>query len=334
VSVYRSLAEIPADAPASAVAIGKFDGVHGGHRAVLAALVADARERGLRAVVVTFDRNPLALLAPERSPASLVGLDQKLELLQQTGVDDVLVLAFDAALAALTPREFATSVLRDALNARLVLVGEDFRFGVRGSGDVDVLRELGAELGWEVDAVGDVVDPTGARASSSSIRDALTDGDIELATAMLGRPPRVRGRIVRGFQRGRELGYPTANMQQQPDGFVPAEGVYAGWLVDHDAVPAAGLEAGLEVGPVRYPAAISIGSNPTFDDVTERQIEAYVIDRELDLYDHLVDIEFASRIRGMVAFEGIDALIARMALDVDEARVLTAGASANPDPSL
>jgi len=314
-TVYTSLAEIPADSAPSAVAIGKFDGVHVGHRAVIGSLIGHARGDALRAVVVTFDRNPLALLAPERCPEEIVGLDQKIELLAQSGVDDVVVLPFTAEFAARSPDDFVSSVLVDALHARCVLVGADFRFGARGAGTVDTLRSLGARSGFVVDVVADVSDGEGARTSSSAIRAALRAGEIDRAARMLGRPPRLRGRVVHGLKRGRELGYPTANLAPRSDGFVPAEGVYAGWLVDHDAL-----------GAPRYPAAISIGVNPTFDDVSERQVEAHVIDADLDLYGHLVDIEFAERIRGMVAYQGVDALIEQMGHDVDDARRTTAAA--------
>ncbi|BDI22072.1 bifunctional riboflavin kinase/FAD synthetase [Herbiconiux sp. L3-i23] len=316
-TVYRSVAAIPADFAPSAVAIGKFDGVHAGHRAVLGSLVEEARAKGLRSVVVTFDRNPLALLRPERCPENVVGLGQKVELLEDSGVDDVVVLPFDHALADLSARDFVASILVGALRMRAVLVGADFRFGAGGAGTVDTLRELSGEFGFEVVIEPEVQGRDGGRASSTAIRTLLADGDVEGAAEMLGRPPRVRARVVHGLKRGRELGYPTANLAAAPDGFVPAEGVYAGRLVDHDAP-----------GEPSYPAAISIGVNPTFDDVTERQVEAYVLDADLDLYGHLVDIEFVHRIRGMVAFDGIEPLIAQMAKDVDETRDALARADA------
>lgn len=313
-SVYTDVTRLPSDHPRSAVAIGKFDGVHAGHRAVLAELISLAAVRGVRSAVVTFDRNPLALLRPEACPENLVEVDQKVELITEAGIDDVLVLTFDQTLADLPPREFVTSVLVDGLNAEAVLVGRDFRFGARGAGTVETLRELGDEFGFDTIVVPDVTDERGDRASSSAIRTLMAAGDVETAGRMLGRAPAVRARVVHGLKRGRELGYPTANLETDPDGFVPADGVYAGWLIDHDVE-----------GRPRYPAAISIGSNPTFDDVVERQVEAHVIDADLDLYGHLVDVEFAARIRGMVAYEGIGPLIAQMGRDVDDARRIIAG---------
>jgi riboflavin kinase/FMN adenylyltransferase len=308
VSVYSRVEDIPADFPPSAVAIGKFDGVHAGHRAVLASLRTRAADAALHSVVVTFDRNPLALLRPEKCPENVVGVGQKVELLLGAGIDDVVVLPFDHALAHLTPRAFVERILVEALSVRLVLVGADFRFGAGGAGTVETLRELGAESGFEVLVEPEVLDG-GVRASSTAIRSLLSEGDVEGAARMLGRPPRVRAEVVHGLKRGRELGYPTANLAADADGFIPAEGVYAGWLVDHDAP-----------GTPRYPAAISIGHNPTFDDVAERQVEAHVIDADLDLYGHVVDVEFVSRIRGMEAFAGVPALIEQMGRDVDVAR--------------
>ncbi|MET0590330.1 MAG: bifunctional riboflavin kinase/FAD synthetase [Naasia sp.] len=312
-TVWRSLAEVPADALPSAIAIGKFDGVHIGHHAVLAELVAIAREQRVRSVVVTFDRNPLALLRPERCPENLVGLEQKIALLAGSDVDDVLVLPFDRALADLPADEFVRTVLVEALRARTVLVGADFRFGAGGRGSADTLARSGSALGFDTVVVGDVVDGSGERASSSAIRELLSVGDVDGAAGLLGRLPSLRGEVVHGLKRGRELGYPTANLAQESDGFVPAEGVYAGYLTDLDR-PAS----------PRYAAAISIGRNPTFDDVEVRQVEAHVLDVDLDLYGHTVEVEFAARIRGMVAYEGVEALIRQMAHDVEETRLVTA----------
>ncbi|MFD1712894.1 bifunctional riboflavin kinase/FAD synthetase [Amnibacterium flavum] len=310
-TVYTSLSAISAARAPSVVTIGKFDGVHTGHRAILTAAVAEAEQRSLRSVAVTFDRNPLALLRPEKCPPNLVALDRKIELLAESGVDDVLVVTFDEAFAHLPARDFVQSALVEALDARVVLVGADFRFGAGGRGTADTLRDLGAELGFGVVVVPDILGDDDRRVSSSAVRELLAQGDIRGATTMLGRAPSVRGHVVHGLKRGRELGYPTANLETPPTGFVPAEGVYAGYLIDHDAV-----------GTSRHPAAISIGINPTFDDVHERQVEAYVLDADLDLYGHLVDIEFIEHVRGMVAFEGVPALIDQMGRDVDEIRDL------------
>ncbi len=313
--VFRSPGEVPEGFGPSVVAIGKFDGVHSGHRAVIDRARVDAATGDARVVAVTFDRNPLALLRPEICPANLIGVHQKLQFLAETGIDATLLLTFDRALADLTPREFVQHVLVDALDVRGVLVGADFRFGSGGAGDPEVLRELGDEFGFEVEVVGDVraIDH-GRRVSSTWIRELLAEGDVATAARLLGRPPSVWGEVVHGLKRGRELGYPTANLSADLEGFVPADGVYAGWLIDE------GSADGLRPG-IRYAAAISIGTNPTFDDVPVRQVEAYVLDETgLDLYGHRVEVQFTNRVRGMVAFEGVDALVRQIADDVEKVR--------------
>lgn len=314
--VFRDAAEVPADFGPSIVAIGKFDGVHSGHRAVIARARIEGAAAGARVVAVTFDRNPLSLLQPERCPEPLSSLDQKLDLLAGEGVDATLVLRFDETLAALPARTFVERFLVHALGAVTVMVGDDFRFGRGGEGDPQTLAELGGEHGFTVDVVGDV-QGAGRRVSSSWVRDLLHEGDAEGAARLLGRPHTLRGEVVHGLKRGRELGFPTANLSPDAEGFIPADGVYAGWLVDEGPVasPAAAV--------TRYPAAISVGTNPTFDDVPVRQVEAYVLDEtDLDLYGHRVEVQFAHRIRGMVAFEGIEALMAQMADDVARARAV------------
>lgn len=320
--VFRDPSEVPEGFGPSVVAIGKFDGVHAGHRAVLERARVDAASGAARVVAVTFDRNPLALLRPELCPQSLIGVTQKLRLLSETGIDATLLLTFDEALAGLSAREFVEHVLVGSLGVRAVLVGEDFRFGKGGAGDPELLRELGAELGFRVDVVGDVrsIDAD-RRVSSTWIRELLDAGDVATAAKLLGRAPAVWGEVVHGLKRGRELGYPTANLSPDLEGFVPADGVYAGWLIDESS--ADGLRRG-----IRYPAAISIGTNPTFDDVPVRQVEAHVLDEtELDLYGRRVEVQFVERLRGMVAFEGIEPLMIQMADDVDRARVVLAHAS-------
>ena len=327
--VFRDPSEVPAGFGPSVVAIGKFDGVHSGHRAVIDRARVDAAAAGARVVAVTFDRNPLALLRPEICPQSLVGVEQKVRLLAEAGADATLMLTFDRALADLGAREFVEHVLVGALGVRIVMVGADFRFGRGGAGDPDLLRELGPEFGFEVHVVDDVraID-AGRRVSSTWVRELLDAGDVADAARLLGRPHAVRGEVVHGLKRGRELGFPTANLSADLEGFVPAEGVYAGWLVDEGAPEdeAGRTRRGGGVGPaprssVRYPAAISIGTNPTFDDVHVRQVEAYVLDEtDLDLYGHTVEVEFVARIRGMVAFEGVDARIAQMSDDIVRVR--------------
>jgi riboflavin kinase/FMN adenylyltransferase len=307
VKTFKGVDGVPAGFGPSAVTIGKFDGVHQGHRAVIDRIRSIAENDGLKAVVVTFDRNPLALLAPEKCPDSLVSVRQKLELLATTGVDATLLLPFDRALASVPATEFVERVLVDGLNARAVLVGSDFRYGARGAGDVDLLIDLGAKFGFTVEVVDDVRPEGERRVSSTWIRELLAEGDVRHATRLLGHAPTVSGIVVHGAARGRELGFPTANLTPESEGLIPADGVYAGWLTD----------AG-----TRYPAAISVGDNPTFEGVPKKQVEAYVLDRELDLYDHVVDVEFVERIRGMVAFTSIPDLIETIRDDVDRIRVI------------
>ncbi|MDT3317748.1 bifunctional riboflavin kinase/FAD synthetase [Microbacterium sp. KSW4-11] len=312
--VFRDPAEVPAGFGPSVVAIGKFDGVHSGHRAVIDRARVAAMDDGARVVAVTFDRNPLALLRPDRCPEPLVSVDQKIALLAEAGVDAVLVLRFDEELAALAPEEFAQRILVDALHAVCVMVGVDFRFGRGGAGDPAFLTTFGETHGFTVDVVGDV-QGGGRRVSSTWVREMLAAGQVEDAARLLGRPHAVRAEVVHGLKRGRELGYPTANLSTDAEGFIPADGVYAGWLIDE------GTDAGRVRAATRYPAAISVGTNPTFDDVPQRQVEAYVLDETgLDLYGHTVQVQFTARIRGMVRFEGIEALIERMDADVAEVR--------------
>lgn len=304
---YYSLAEVPADLGPSAVTIGKFDGVHAGHHAVIDELLSVARSRDLESVIITFDRHPLAQLDPAARPDELVSNAQRLDLLAGTGVDATLFIRFDGALASMTPRAFAEQILRDVCHTRVVMVGQDFRFGSGGAGDIAMLRELGEELGFVVDLIPEVQPEGDRKVSSTWIRELLAEGDVTRAGELLGRTPAVRGVVVHGAARGRELGFPTANLSPESEGLIPADGVYAGWLTDGDQ---------------RYPAAISVGSNPTFDGVPPKQVEAYVLDRTLDLYDHLVEISFVARIRGQVKYTGVDPLIEQMNIDVEGVRAI------------
>jgi riboflavin kinase / FMN adenylyltransferase len=309
VRTFTGIDAVPPHYGPSAVTIGKFDGVHQGHRTVIGRLREIAEAEGLKAAVVTFDRNPLALLAPDTCPDALVSVRQKLELLATTGIDATLMLPFDRALASVPATEFVERVLVDTLAAKAVLVGRDFRYGARGAGDVDLLIDLGATFGFTVEVIDDVTPEGGRRVSSTWVRELLAEGDVRHATELLGHTPTVSGIVVHGAARGRELGFPTANLTPESEGLIPADGVYAGWLTD----------AG-----TRYPAAISVGDNPTFEGVAKKQVEAYVLDRELDLYDHVVDIEFVERIRGMVAFTNIPDLIDTIRSDVDRSREILA----------
>lgn len=307
--VFRDPSEVPADFGPSVVAIGKFDGVHVGHRAIIERMRVDAAAVGAKTVAVTFDRNPLEILRPELCPENVVATDRKVQLLAELDLDATLVLTFDRALASLAAEDFVRSILVDALHVVTVLVGRDFRFGRGGAGTPELLRELGPTYGFTVDVIDDVhPDGEQRRVSSTWIRELLAAGDVVEAAKALGRPVAVTGEVVHGLKRGRELGFPTANLSELIDALAPADGVYAGWLDDHDT-------------GIRHPAAISVGTNPTFDDVERRQVEAHVLDASgLDLYGHRVTVEFTDHLRGMVAFEGMDALIAQIAADVTEAR--------------
>jgi riboflavin kinase/FMN adenylyltransferase len=309
---WHALSDVPSTSGPSVVAIGKFDGVHIGHLAIVRQLTELADARSASSVVVTFDRHPAALFAPDSAPEDITGLEHRIELLAGAGVDATLVLPFTRELAALSPRDFAQQVLVDGLRACAVLVGHDFRFGAQAAGDVAALRELGAEFGFDVVIIDDVQDVRGNRASSSAIRALMLVGNVSAASELLGRLPSVQGVVVHGAARGRELGFPTANLSQESTGLVPDDGVYAGWLT---------------ADGVRYPAAISVGTNPTFEGQLHRTVEAYVIDEDLDLYDKHAVVEFAARLRGMESFAGIEPLIAQMHQDVDQARELL-GASA------
>ena len=305
--VFTSVAQVPAGFGPSAVTIGKFDGVHTGHRVVIDQLRTLAAERQLTATVVTFDRNPLALLDPQRCPEYLLSNQQKLEKLAEAGVDATLVVPFDRSFSQQQPEEFVSSVLAGALNARLVLVGTDFRYGAKGAGNVETLQASGAEHGFEVHLVGEVKRGSGRRASSSWVREALAAGNVREASEVLGYQPAVRSVVVPGERRGRELGFPTANLAPGPEGLIPADGVYAGWLT---------------VGGDRYPAAISVGNNPTFDGVPARQVEAYVLDQDFDLYGKTVEVAFVDRLRGMEKYSTVDELIEQLGDDVRQTRLV------------
>jgi riboflavin kinase/FMN adenylyltransferase len=322
---WLSLKDVPDDIGPSVVTIGNFDGVHRGHQAVLARLTARAAAVGGVSVVITFDPHPLAVLAPERAPVPVSSIDQRCVALAELGVDAVLVLAFTKEFAAWSPERFVRDVLVDSLHARVVVVGEDTRFGHRNSGDVNTLRELGTGFGFEVDALSDLgataglPSPGERRWSSSWVRELLSTGQVDQAAGVLGRYHRVTGTVVHGDHRGRELGYPTANLSQGSEGVIPADGVYAGWLVRVNRA---------ESDPERcLPAAISVGTNPTFDG-TQRRVEAYALDRtDLDLYGEPIGVDFVTLLRPTLRFDGIEALVKQMHEDVERCREVLIGAT-------
>ncbi len=317
---FSSLDAVPADFGPSAVTLGKFDGVHLGHRAVIRALTNAASERSLTSVAVTFDRNPLSVLDPTRRPPDLVSSAQKRELLDGCGLDATLVLGFSEQFSRQTPEQFIEHVLVDALHAKLVLVGPDARFGVGGSGSFETLVEQGARLGFDVLQLAPELADHDRPASSTMVRQLLGEGDVRAAAAVLGRHPVVRSVVVHGQKRGRALGYPTANLDPDLEGFVPADGIYAGYLRVVNGPGHEGVETADEITSDRMPAAVSVGNNPTFDGVPEKQVEAFVLDRTLDLYHRTVEVEFVERVRGMAKFDSLNELIDQMADDTARVR--------------
>ena len=291
---------VPADGIPSVVTVGKFDGVHRGHRAVIDEL--HARADGRRVVVVTFDRNPLSLVDPARVPEQILSTAQKVEALSALGVDLVVVIPFTDEFRELSATDFVRTILVDGVSAQTVMVGRDFHYGKGGSGTIETLADDAEHFGFEVVVVGDVVvGDEDERISSSLIREALSAGNVERASQLLGRPHAVRGEVVHGLKRGRELGYPTANLGDPCEGFMPAPGVYAGRL---------------NVGGATYFAAISVGMNPTFTDVERLQVEAHALDADFDAYGLTATITFTHRLRDTLRFDGIESLIAAMDEDV------------------
>ncbi|GIG27972.1 bifunctional riboflavin kinase/FAD synthetase [Cellulomonas marina] len=325
--VWRGLDEVPTGWGPSVVTLGNFDGVHRGHAGVLAEMATDARAADLRSVAVTFTPHPAQVHRPQTAPPLLTGDADRLELLAACGLDAVLLEHYTLAFARQSPEEFVRRYLVEALGARVVVVGRDVRFGWQNSGDLATMRALGEGLGFVVDVVDDLVDEAPAdpadgrrRLSSTWVRELLAAGDVAAAAALLGRPHRLRGLVVHGDARGRELGYPTANLAQDASGMVPADGVYAGRL--RRVRRADGTAYDPAAPDVLLPAAVSIGTNPTFDGV-QRRVEAYVLDRtDLDLYDEEVVVELVERLRPTLRFDGVEPLLAQMVRDVEQARAL------------
>jgi riboflavin kinase/FMN adenylyltransferase len=311
VRIWRSLDEVPSDLDRTVVTIGNFDGVHLGHQHVIrrAREVAEARGVG-HVVAVTFDPHPIAVLRPEHAPTMLSDIPRRVELLHDAGIDDVLVLPFTRAVADWTPEDFVDRVLVEGLHAAAVVVGANFRFGNRAAGDVGTLREMGERDGFVAEGI--PLDGGPQVWSSTYVRSCLAAGDVEGATEALGRPFTVRGTVVKGDRRGRELGYPTANVPATGSHAAPADGVYAGWLRRLD---------GADGGPM--PAAISVGTNPTFEGIRDRRVESYVLGRDdLELYGVPVEVAFAARIRGMQRFDSIEDLVQTMEEDCERARLI------------
>jgi riboflavin kinase/FMN adenylyltransferase len=316
--VYRwyGLDEVPAGWGETVVTIGVFDGVHRGHQRIVERAAQAGQERGLPVVVITFDPHPDEVIRPGSHPPFLSSARRRAELLAGLGADAVIVLPFTVEFSRLDPDEFVRTVLVERLHAALVVVGEDFRFGHKAAGDVQLLAKLGEKYEFTTEGMPLLV-ADGATISSTSIRHMLERGDVAAAAKALGRPHRVEGVVVRGQQRGRALGFPTANLETPPHTAIPADGIYAGWLSSLDD------NAG-DRPEHRWPAAISIGTNPTFGAGGERTVEAYALDRtDLDLYGTHAAIDFIERLRGTLRFDSVDALVEQMRRDVDQARELT-----------
>ncbi len=291
----------------SVVTIGNFDGVHRGHRTLIARTTAEATQRGARAVALTFDPHPAAVLRPDAVPAALQSLEERTALLHESGCDEVVVVPFDAAFAAQGPEEFVDRLLVDRLAAELVVVGTNFRFGRAAAGDVALLIALGEQRGFGVEAIG-LVDLGDGPVSSSALRSQLAAGDVEVVARGLGRPFSLTGEVVHGEGRGRTIGIPTANVAVAEGRVLPADGVYACW---------AGSEGG-----GRTPAVVNVGWRPTFAG-TSRSVEAHLlVDDGPDLYGQRLTLEFVARVRGEQRFEGSEALVARIHEDIRMAREL------------
>ena len=314
--IWNDVAEVPDDWPACVVTVGVFDGVHRGHRELIRHAVTRAKVLGVPSAVLTFWPNPAEVVKPGDPPARICTLEQRLSLIEELGVDAALVLSFTEEFAQATPEFFAGSVLSDALAAAEVVVGENFRFGHRARGDVAMLESLGERLAFTVECVHLVTrDEAGTPISSSLIRKEIAAGDIAAASRALARPHRVEGTVVRGAGRGASLGFPTANLALTPFPALPPDGVYAGRLV---------LDPAGEARIVA--AAVSVGTNPTFDEVIERRVEAWAYDVEgLDLYEQHVALELVDRIRDQEKFASEQKLVDAVAADVLAIRAILGG---------
>ena len=280
------------------VIIGIFDGVHRGHQE----LISLAKEKG-HVIALTFDPHPTSIVAPERTPSQLVSVTDRIALLQSYGVDQVVVKEFTREFAALSSEEFISQVLVGELKVTDVIVGENFTFGNKASGNVETLR---ANVHGLQIQIAELEENRGTTISSTRIRHLITDGDIERAADLMTRNHYLVGPVVHGEKRGRTIGYPTANIGLDPLATIPADGIYAGWL---------------SVAGVRWASAISIGTNPTFPGVRGRQVEAYALDQTgLDLYDQIATVEFVARLRDTLKFDGLDPLLTQMKKDCDQAR--------------
>lgn len=299
------VSDLPEDFPEIAVALGKFDGVHLGHQQLLHELVEYAEEAGLVPAVVTFDRNPISVLQPGVQVSSLIGPKQKAAFLKSLGIEMVLTLEFTPELAECPAEEFAEKYLAD-LGAKIIFLGEHAKFGYQGKGNAELLRQLGPKLGFRVREVSDVLF-AGEKISTTRIRDCLDRGDVELAADLLGRNHLTTGIVEHGRKLGRTIGFPTANLSRSSEGYLPADGVYAGWL---------------HADGERYLAAHSVGTNDSVAEVP-KLVESHVIGRDdLDLYDKVVTVEYVKQVRPWAKFASLEELVIQIANDVERAKEL------------
>lgn len=302
---FKSMVEVPAGYAGSAVTIGKFDALHVGHQALLTELKSIANARQLTSVVVTFDRHPLNTLQPGNAPQAIIGPQQKAARLSAMNIDALLTLEFDEALANLSAEDFVRTVLVEKLNAKFVIVGHSFRFGANGEGDCDLLADLAIKYGFEFKEL-EQFEVEGEVVSATRVRECLDRGDIAAAEKLLGRSHITTGVVEHGLKIGRTIGFPTANIARNCEGYLPLDGVYAGWM---------------HVDGQKLPTAISIGINETFQAVP-RLAEAFVLDRkDLDLYDKVVDLEYVGFVRPAAKFNGVDDLVAEINRDIAKIRV-------------
>ncbi|HVH24390.1 MAG TPA: bifunctional riboflavin kinase/FAD synthetase [Pseudonocardia sp.] len=318
---WRGLDAVPTGWGRSVVTVGVFDGVHRGHQQLISRAVTRGRERGLPAVLVTFDPHPAELVRPGSHPARLTSLRRRADLVAELGVEAFSVLPFTVELSRMPPAEFVHEVLVDRLHAADVVVGRNFRFGHRAAGDIDLLTQLGQRFGFGVEGF-ELIRDDGVTFSSTYVRACIDAGDVTAAAVALGRPHRIEGVVVHGDRRGRQLGFPTANVATPPHTALPADGVYAGRFV----IASTGIEDGQPApSPQRMlPTAVSVGTNPTFSGRV-RTVEAFVLDVEEDFYGHEVGVEFVQRVRGQERFDRVEDLISQMGRDIEQVRRLLVG---------
>ena len=301
---YSALSDVPSDIGKTAVTIGKFDCLHLGHQSLFSNLIQAAKDESLVPTVVTFDRHPDHLLRPDRAKLPIIGITQKHSIIESLGAAVLVELEFNQALASKTPEQFVKEILVDTLHAKVVMVGQGFRFGNQGSGDTQTLRELGQQYGFSVSEV-KPIEIDGETVSTTRVRNLLDEGNVVAVAKLLGRVHVAVGIVEHGLKIGRKIGFPTANLSREAEGYLPLDGVYSGWLVSEG---------------IRYPAAHSVGINETFQAVP-RLVESHVLDEtELDLYDKVVTLEFIDFVRPVEKFDGVDSLVAQINLDLEVVR--------------